>query len=218
MTTLPIADVHYGIRPSVSGFLTNLIAASPIASALNPTAVSAAVREGLEDLSIAASRARKPAEGTLSFLDRVREFIHFNAPKAPLSSIMSTLSHAKMPILVSLGVAAAGGLAYLAYKVYQNRDEIPSAINKIMEDIRETVPDLVQVQGWAQSIRNEVTSIVDKFADAPSKLISKIAELKATVMNHQSTINPENMGGGVNMITSFGKPQRSGQGIKVAMN
>jgi hypothetical protein len=207
VTSLPIADVHFGQHPSMRTFLSNMI---PDIKA--PAAIES-LRQGVEDLAITASRARKSADPTvpLGMIDKVREFIHFNAPKVNLSAITDILSKVKTPLLATLGIAFVAGISYIAYKVYTNRESIKHAVEQIVKDIKDTAPDLFKVPGWAQSIYDTVSDYVHKYAQEPSKLISKIAEIKDTIMSHQSTINPANMGSGINMIKHMKSRRASGK-------
>lgn len=210
VTSLPIADVHFGQHPSMRTFLSNMIPTVP------PAASSAidSLRQGVEDLAIVASRARKPADPNvpLGLIDKVREFIHFNAPKVNLSAITDILSKVKTPLIATLGIAFVAGISYIAYKIYTNRESIKHGIDQIMKDITSTAPDLLKVPGWAQSIYDTVSNYVHQYSHEPSKLISKIMEVKDMIIKHQSTINPANVGSGINMI----KHMRShhGGGIK----
>lgn len=221
VTTLPITDVHFGPKPSLTGFLQNLLpenVSSQVDTSLariNPTVES--MRQGFEDLAISAARARKPADPNipLGFLDKVKEFIHFHAPKVNMGLLSDMLSRAKGPLLATLGVAAAAGLAYLAYKIYKNRHEIPGAVNKLMEDIRSAAPDLLKVQGWAESIRKNISDTLHEYADDPSKLVNKLAQLKNTILGHQTSIAP--VGQGINIIVAMKAKKRphKGAGIRV---
>lgn len=209
MTTLPITDVHFGQKPGhmVQSFLQNLLP-SPEGLRNNPTVES--MRQGIEDLAIVASRARKSADPDvpLSFIDKVREFIHFNAPKVDLGEISEMLGRAKLPLLAVLGVTAAAGIAYLAYKAYHNRGNIGAIVSKLMDDIKATAPDVMKVPGWFESVRTHISDAVNSLADSPAKLINKLAKIKEEMINHQSQIAPA--GSGINLCAK----RHSGKGIR----
>lgn len=150
-------------------------------------------------------RHRKSADDLpLSTVDRIKESIVFNAPALAAAmdkgTLMSLLSKLKLPIMITLGIAAIAAIAYLAYRLYthytsKKREE---TIDTIMKDIEATAPDLVNIEGWRESIRNEVEEAVS--AKDAQHMVAKVAEIKANVIKHQQSINPTNVGSGINVF------------------
>jgi len=153
-------------------------------------------------------RHRKSAdELPLSTIDRIKESIVFNAPS--LAAVMNNttlrdiLSKLKLPLIATLGISFIAGLAYLAYRLYTNYTTTRKreTIDTIMKDIEATAPDLVGVQGWRESIRNEVEEATNR--NTPADLVSAIAGIKSAVIKHQHSINAENIGSGINMFAAM---------------
>lgn len=180
-----------------------------------------AFKEGLSPLFANASRARKSAdpEGH-SVPDRIREFFFQNAPTIASNIDMDTIgeitSKLKMPLLVTVGIAAAAGLAYLVYKLYTNRASIASTIDNVMQDLKSVAPDLTKVEGWADNIKQEVTSALS--SDSPATALEKLVKIKDAVMGHQKSISGH-VGSGINHLRERPSrhPRGRGAGLKTPM-
>lgn len=181
-------------------------------------------------------RHRKSADDLpLSTIDRIKESIVFNAPALASAmdkgTIMNLLSKLKLPIMITLGIAAIASIAYLAYRLYGHytAKKKQETIDAIMKDIEATAPDLVNVPGWRESIRNEVDEATSS-KDA-QHMVERVAAIKASVIKHQQTINPNNVGSGINIYKHLpmhdypvyvhheARPLRpkKGRGLRVAM-
>lgn len=143
---------------------------------------------------------RKSASGeALSFVEKVGEFIARNVPSVDVSTVIGLMSAAKIPVLAALGVAAAGGIVYLAYKLYKHFTEkgAKETIATIMKDLRDIAPDIFNVPGWAEQIETDVAAAVES---GPEEMINKIADIKTTLLEKQRATSPKNIGAGINVF------------------
>jgi hypothetical protein len=143
---------------------------------------------------------RKSASGeALTFAQKVSEFIARNAPKVEPGAVMDILQKAKTPLLVTLGVTAAAGLIYLAYKLYKHFTEKSAreTVETIMADLRNVAPDIFNVPGWEAQVETDVMNAV---TSGPENMVNEIARIKATLIDKQQKTNPRGMGAGINMF------------------
>lgn len=152
-----------------------------------------------DKLSSAFATRKSASDGPLSFIEKVGEFVSRNAPSVDPITVMSLMSAAKVPTLVALGVAAAAGIVYLAYKLYKHFTEkgARETIEVIVKDLRNVAPDIFNVPGWAEQIEADVTAAVNS---GPEEMINKIAAIKATLLEKQKATAPKNLGSGINMF------------------
>jgi hypothetical protein len=178
------------------------------------------IQEGIAPFFSQASRARKSADpGGFSVPDRIREFFFQNAPNIArdidMDKIGEIAGKVKMPLLVTVGIAAAAGLAYLVYKLYTNRASIASTIDNVMQDLKSIAPDLTKVEGWAENIKKEVTDALS--TDSPATALEKLVKIKDAVMGHQKSITG-NVGSGIDFLREHRARARvRGAGIKTPM-
>lgn len=143
---------------------------------------------------------RKSVDGApLSLLDRVKEFIHFKKPNINLANVGDVLQRLKVPGLVLLGVAFVAGLVYLAYKLYRNWSDKKAAetVDKIMADLRETAPSLMEVPGWFEKVRAEVEAAV--YSGDETQMVESIAKIKTEIIEKQKSIG-EKVGAGIDLF------------------
>lgn len=143
---------------------------------------------------------RKSVDGApLGFLDRIKEFIHFKKPNIDLSQIKDIAQKLKIPGLVILGVSFIAGLIYLAYKLYKHftPEKVNETIDSIMADFMETAPQLMQIPGWAEKIREEVRLAVE--SGDQSKMVEEIARIKTSIIEKQESLG-ENVGKGIDLF------------------
>lgn len=155
---------------------------------------------GVSESAASAMQHRRAADDMpLSFFERVNEFIARNAPNIEPGAVMDTLSKAKVPILVTLGVAAAAGLGYLAYRLYKHftAKSAQETITTIMEDFRSVAPSIFEVSGWPEQIKADVTAAVNA---GPEEMVKRVAEIKATLISKQQKTDPKRGGGGINVF------------------
>lgn len=175
------------------------------------------------------SRARKSADPEgFSVPDRIREFFFQNAPTIAANMDMDKIgeitSKLKMPLVVTIGIAAAAGLAYLVYKLYTNRATIAETVDNIMKDLKSVAPDLTKVEGWAESIKKEVSDALS--GNSPDSALEKLAKIKDAVMGHQKSMTGA-VGSGINFLREPRRVRgpnapyagrRRGAGLKVPLN
>lgn len=145
---------------------------------------------------------RKSADGeALSFIDRIKEFIHFKKPNIDLPPVGEMLQKLKVPGLVILGVSFIAGLIYLAYKLYKNysAQKAEDTINKIMADLVETAPDLMKLPGWSEKIRAEVEYAVTSGSE--NSMVEEIARIKTSVIDKQKSMGAK-VGSGIDLFRS----------------
>lgn len=144
--------------------------------------------------------ARKSASGeALSFTEKVGEFIARNAPHIEPGAVAELLMKAKTPLLITLGVTAAAGLVYLAYKLYKHFTEKSAreTVETIMADLRNVAPDILTVPGWEDQVKEDVWKAVNSGAN---NMVNEVARIKATLLDKQQKTNPKGMGAGINMF------------------
>lgn len=151
---------------------------------------------------------KSPDLAPLSFVDRVREFIHFKKPNVDLSAITPMLEKLKVPGLVLAGVAFVAGITYLAYKLYTNwsAKKAEDTVNKIMGDLESTAPELMAIDGWRDKIRAEVVSAVNSGEEG---MVATIANIKADIVEKQKSMGSK-VGGGIDLFG--GRKKRMGAG------
>jgi|ERR1700744_1674967 len=153
--------------------------------------------------------ARKSASGgPLTVAERVGEFIARNKPNLNIdtSAIASIASKLKVPGLALLGVAFVAGVSYLAYKLYRKWSDsnAEAAINKIMEDLKSTAPDLFKIPGWADQVRNEVIEAVSSGNDVA--MTEKILQIKTAVVEKQNSMGKP-VGAGIDLFYDKQSPR-----------
>lgn len=153
--------------------------------------------------------SRKSAGGETTF-DNIREFFVMNAPDVDPVTVAQIIGQLKGPALIVVGVAAAIAIIYLVYKVWTNREPIKKAVSEMYEDIKSVAPDLSAIPGWADAIKAAIGEAFS--AGSPSAIVKKLIDLKASVIKHQETINPANVGSG--LLPLPGQHGR-GYGLKV---
>lgn len=170
---------------------------------------------GLGDKISSAFATRKSASGdALSFVEKVGEFIARNVPSIDPITVMNLMSAAKVPALAALGVAAAAGIVYMAYRLYKHFTEkgARETIETIMKDLRDTAPDVFNVPGWAEQIEEDVTTAVGA---GPEEMINKIAQIKNTLIEKQRATAPKNIGAGLNVFGALPYPvQMKGTSVR----
>ncbi len=209
-----------------------LMRPAPAASSSLPGLFSSKVndiRDRFASMFTQASRARKSADPEgFSVPDRIREFFFQNAPSIAsgidMEKIGEMVKGLKLPLLVAVGVAAAAGIAYLVYKLYTNRATIAESVDSVMNDLKSVAPDLTKIDGWADSIKKEVT---DAFASGnPNTAFERLVKIKDAVMGHQHSISGH-VGSGINHLVRqnstrrYYQPRRlqgRGAGLKSPMN
>lgn len=132
---------------------------------------------------------RKSASGNpLSVAERISEFIHFNKPNIDIGSISPLIQKLKVPGLILVGVAFIAGLAYMAYRLYSNWSEkkADETINKIMKDFSESTPELLQLPGWYDQVRNEVAEAVNSKND--TYMVEQITRIKTSMIEKQKSM------------------------------
>jgi len=143
---------------------------------------------------------RKSADGgPLSVLDRIKEFIHFKKPDIDMGSVGDILQKLKVPGLVLLGVAFVGGLIYLAYKLYRNWSDkkAEDTINTIMKDFANTAPELLEVPGWQEKVRNEVADAV--YSGNEQTMVESITKIKSAIVEKQQSLGKK-VGAGIDLF------------------
>lgn len=185
-----------------------------------------AVKESLSPLFTQATRARKSADPDgFSVPDRIREFFFQNAPtiasNMDIDKLDEILGKLKMPLVVAIGIAAAASLAYLVYKLYTNRATIAETIDNVMKDLKAVAPDLTKIEGWADSIKKEVTDAL--YSNSPDTALERLVKIKDAVLGHQKSMTGS-VGSGINFLHEkryrrVTRPIRAnrGGGIKVPM-
>ena len=154
---------------------------------------------------------RKSASGgPLTIAERIGEFIARNKPNIDIDmpSLVTTLANLKVPALAILGIAFVSGLAYLAYKLYNNwsASKAEETVNKIMKDFEETTPDLLDIPGWYDQVRNEVVAAVNTGNE--KDMVERVAAIKNSIMEKQQSMGGR-VGGGIDLIDSYA----NGRGI-----
>jgi hypothetical protein len=130
------------------------------------------------------------------------------------------LSKMKVPLIAAVGIASVAGLAYLAYRLWESRQEHSGVTQQekttaqiFMEDLRKSAPDLFKIEGWQDTVARHVTEII-RTADA-ADLVAKLAKLKEEVLEQQSKIGPPQHGGGF-MLKRLTSVRRHGHGGGIA--
>jgi len=181
-----------------------------------------AIKEGMAPFFTQASRARKSADPEgFSVPDRIREFFFQNVPNLAANMDMDKISEIssklKMPLLVTVGIAAAAGLAYLVYKLYTNRSSIATTVDNVMTDLKSIAPNLTKVEGWFDTIKKEVTDALS--TDSPASALERLVKIKDAVIGHQKTITGT-VGSGINFLHDA-RPRHTrgrGAGLRTPMN
>lgn len=148
---------------------------------------------------------RKSASGgPLTIAERVGEFIARNKPNIDInmSDLVATLSNLKVPALAIVGIAFVSGLAYLAYKLYKNwsAGKAEETVNKIMKDFEESTPNLLEVPGWYDKVRNEVVDAVNSGDE--KEMVERIASIKNSLIEKQQSMGGH-IGGGIDLFDSY---------------
>lgn len=162
---------------------------------------------------------RKSASGEpLTIAQRISEFIHFNKPNISLDmdSFIATLQRLKVPGLAILGVAFVAGVAYLAYRLYKNWNEKKAAetVNKIMKDFEESTPELLQLPGWYEQVKNEVVAAVNSGSD--TQMVELIAKIKTALVEKQQSMGKQ-VGSGIDLFEDHIPIRRRYHGAGVIM-
>lgn len=140
--------------------------------------------------------------------------------------LLEHLKRLKMPVISAVGIATIAGLAYLAYRLYKARQERHNedyeeqhATDVVLEDLQNSAPDLFNIPGWAQTIKQKVDEIIKHASE--SEFVSKIAQLKSEILNQQHKISPIDHKGGAILLRLATKPKhikrnkkpRTGRGV-----
>jgi len=186
------------------------VSSVPIGSSNNIISSLAGLTSSLGEKISSAFATRKSASGdALGFAERVGEFISRNVPSIEPGVVMDLMLRAQTPLLIALGVTAAAGIVYLAYRLYKHFTEknAKDTINTIMEDLRNIAPDVFKVEGWSEQIEADVA---DAVTAGPEEMIKRIAEIKTKIFEKQHATDPKKIGGGINVFRKSSNARGAG--------
>lgn len=161
------------------------------------------IGHAFDSFGTAATRARKPAgDEPLTIAERIKESLIANFPNLSsgiFTALPELMAKVKGPLLATLGVAAVAGIAYLVYRLYKKYtgDRAAQTVDAFVQDVKASAPDLVAIEGWEDSIRNEAAAAVAELP--PAELVEKLAKIKASALEHQHDTKPENVGSGLSI-------------------
>lgn len=145
----------------------------------------------------------------LTLTERISEFIHFKKPNINMNEIAPLVQRLKVPGLVLIGVAFIAGLSYMAYKLYSNWSDKKAneTVDSIMIDFTETTPELLQLPGWYDKVRNEVFDAVNSKDDV--YMVEQIAKIKTSLIEKQQSMGHA-VGSGIDLFVCANKSKKKG--------